>query len=64
MADEQTPSRYAVPLTDLEAGAHVPAEQQVASQQVDPPGTGPLSAEELDRQRLLGVLGDGRLRIG
>lgn len=57
MADD----RYRVPLDDLDA-VRVPVEQQVALEP-EPPHEGPLAAEELDRQRLLGITGAGRLRL-
>lgn len=52
---------YAVPLEDLER-VHVPADQQVTGRG-EPPPEGPLAAEELDRQRLLGITAAGRLRL-
>lgn len=53
--------RYRVPLDELDA-VHVPVEDQVTAAP-QPPAEGPLAAEELDRQRLLGVTGAGRLRL-
>ena len=61
--DAHTPpmtNPYAVPLDDLERDAHVPVDEQVTAQP-EPPATGPLEPEELDRLRLLGVTGAGRL---
>jgi hypothetical protein len=60
MADAQT-NPYAVPLADLEHDAHVPTEHQV-TEQGEPPAPSPLSEGELDRIRLLGITGAGRLR--
>jgi hypothetical protein len=54
-------SKYDVDIKDLEKSAHVPVEIQV-TEQAEPPPPGPMSAEELDRQRLLGVTAAGRLR--
>lgn len=54
--------RYSTTLADLERAVHVPVDQQV-TEQAEPPPPGPLSPEELDRQRLLGVTGVGRLRL-
>ncbi len=48
---------------DLERQAHVPFEQLV-TERPEPPAAGPLSAEEFDRQQLLGVTGAGRLHPG
>jgi hypothetical protein len=56
-------SKYEVSIGDLEKAAHVPIDEQV-TEQAEPPPTGPLSPEELDRQRLLGITGAGRLRVG
>lgn len=53
---------YDVTLDELERQAHVPREDQVEEQDVDPPHE-VVAAEELDRQRLLGITGAGRLRI-
>ena len=53
--------RYDVPLADLERSAHVPVEDQV-TEQAEPPAPMPIAEEELDRQRLLGITGAGRLR--
>ena len=58
----QSPSRYAGSLADLEASAQVPLEQQVTAQ-AEAPAEAPISAEELDRQRLLGITGAGRLDV-
>ena len=52
---------YAVPLEDLER-VHVPADQQVTGRG-EPPPDGPIAAEDLDRQRLLGTTAAGRLRL-
>jgi hypothetical protein len=54
-------SKYEVHVNDLEKSAHVPVEEQVM-EQPEPPSPGPMSTEELDRQRLLGITGAGRLR--
>jgi hypothetical protein len=54
--------KYEIGLDELEQSAHVPVSQQV-TEQAEPPGEGPMSAEELDRQRLLGITGAGRLRL-
>ena len=48
-------------LAELEASAQVPLEQQTTTQAEAPPEP-PLSTVEQDRQRLLGVVGNGRLR--
>src|SRR3954469_14518912 len=48
---------------DLEQLTHVPYDQLV-TEQAEPPPPGPLSAEEFDRQQLLGVTGAGRLHPG
>ena len=55
-------NRYDVSLDDLERSAHVPVDEQI-TEQPEPPAPGPLSDEELDRQRLLGVTAAGRLRL-
>jgi hypothetical protein len=52
---------YAVTLDQLESEAHVALEDQV-TEVADAPNPGPVPVEELDRARLLGVVGDGRLR--
>jgi hypothetical protein len=54
--------KYAMKLADLEKSAHVPVEEQV-TEQAEPPPPSPLEPEELDRQRLLGISGAGRLRV-
>ncbi|MDT7573228.1 MAG: hypothetical protein QOE05_3402 [Actinomycetota bacterium] len=54
-------SKYDVSIADLEKSAHVPVDEQV-TEQAEPPPPGPLSPEELDRQRLLGISAAGRLR--
>ena len=59
---EEPRSRYAGSLADLEDSVHVPVEAQV-SEQAEPPAEAPISAEELDRQRLLGITGAGRLNV-
>jgi hypothetical protein len=59
---EEPRSRYAESLADLENSVHVPVEAQV-SEQAEPPAEAPISAEELDRQRLLGITGAGRLNV-
>jgi hypothetical protein len=40
----------------------VPLDQQV-TELAEPPAEAPISAEELDRQRLLGITGAGRLNV-
>jgi hypothetical protein len=55
-------SRYAGTLADLEGSVHVPVEAQV-SELAEAPAEAPISAEELDRQRLLGITGAGRLKV-
>jgi len=58
MAD---PNRFKRSLADLEHEAHVPREQQVESQAVDPPRDY-MDPEDLDRRRLLAdPAGAGRL---
>jgi len=52
---------YSMTLADLEGSVRVPADQQVIELS-EPPPPGPLSPKELDRQRLLGITGAGRLR--
>ena len=59
---EQRANKYAVPAGDLEKSAHV-AQEDMVTEQGEPPPPAPLSDEELDRQRLLGVTGAGRLRL-
>ena len=59
---EEPRSRYGGSLADLEDSVHVPVEAQV-SEQAEPPAEAPISAEELDRQRLLGITGAGRLNV-
>ena len=49
----QSRSRYAGSLADLENSVHVPADAQV-SEQAEALAEAPISAVELDRQRLLG----------
>ena len=60
---EHSRSKYAGSLADLENSVHVPADAQV-SEQAEPPAEAPISAAELDRQRLLGITGAGRLNVG
>ena len=60
---EQSRNRYAGSLADLENSVHVPADAQV-SEQAEAPAEAPISAAELDRQRLLGITGAGRLNVG
>ena len=60
---EQSRSRYAGSLADLENSVHVPVDAQV-SEQAEAPADSPISAAELDRQRLLGITGAGRLNVG
>jgi hypothetical protein len=62
MAVVRRASRYGGSLDDLEASAHVPLDQQV-TELAEPPAEAPISAEELDRQRLLGITGAGRLNV-
>ncbi len=59
--DNSPAGKYAVTLEDLERTAHIPADQQV-TEQAEPPASAPIAAEELDRQRLLGITSTGRLR--
>jgi hypothetical protein len=54
-------SRFHVPIEELEASAHVAEEDQVVAVP-EPPGEGPLAAEELNRARALSPTGDFRLR--
>lgn len=60
-----SPSRdntpYAVPIDALEKSAHVPLGEQV-TEQGEPPPPPPIGTDEVDRQRLLGITGAGRLR--
>ncbi len=56
-----TPNRYSVSLSELERTVRVPVDEQVF-ERAEPPPPAPISAEELDRQRLLGITGAGRLR--
>ena len=49
---------YRVPLDRL--ATRVPLDDQV-TEQPEPPGEAPIAAEELDRQRLLGITGAGTL---
>ena len=60
---EQSRTRYAGSLADLEHSVHVAADAQV-SEQAEAPAEAPISAAELDRQRLLGITGAGRLNVG
>ena len=53
-------SRYAKSLEDLERGVHVPVEDQVVTQPTDSPHEA-MDPEDLDRLRLLGTTGAGRL---
>jgi hypothetical protein len=53
--------KYDIGLDELEKSAHVPVDEQV-TEQPEPPAPGPMSEEELDRQRLLGLTAAGRLR--
>ena len=62
MTVDGTTSRYGGSLADLESSAHVPLEQQV-TELAEPPAEAPISAEEQDRQRLLGITGAGRLKV-
>lgn len=59
---EARSSRYTVSMDELERGVHVPLDEQVSAQP-EPPAVGPMIAEELDRQRLLGITGAGVLRL-
>ncbi len=63
MTADRVRGRFAGSLADLEASAHVPADAQV-TELGGPPAEAPISAEELDRQRLLGITGAGRLHLG
>ena len=53
---------YAIALDELERSVRVPLDSQV-TEQGEPPPPGPLSPQELDRQRLLGISGAGRLAL-
>ena len=59
---EEPRSRFGGSLADLEDSVHVPVEAQV-SEQAAAPAEAPFSAEELDRRRLLGITGAGRLNV-
>lgn len=63
MTGDREPNLYAISLTALERSAHVPVEEQI-SEQAEPASPAPVSPAELDRQRLLGITGAGRLRLG
>lgn len=58
---EPDKAKYSKTLAEFERSIHVPANQQV-TEQAEPPPPGPMASEELDRQRLLGITGAGRLR--
>ena len=49
-------------LAELERSAHVPVEEQVVEQETTPPHDA-MAPEDLDRARLLGVTGAGRLKV-
>lgn len=53
---------YRVPLDELEDQARVPRDEQVEEQPTDEPGEY-VAAEDLDRARLLGITGAGRLHV-
>jgi hypothetical protein len=53
-------NRYAKSLEELERGVRVPVEEQVTEQPVETPHDA-MEPEELDRLRLLGITGAGRL---
>jgi hypothetical protein len=53
-------ARYDVPLEQLEK-VHVPMDELI-TEQGEPPPPLPIAQEELDRQRLLGITGAGRLK--
>lgn len=55
-------AKYDVTLVQLERSAHVPREHQVEGEPTHPPRQY-LAPEELDRQRLLGVLAADRLAV-
>jgi hypothetical protein len=48
-------------VSELEKSAHV-AQEDMVTEQGEPPSPSPLPEEELDRQRLLGITAAGRLR--
>lgn len=60
---ESSENGYAVDLDELEDGVRVPPSEQTTLQSA-PPAEAPLAAEELDRNRLLGIEAAGRLRHG
>lgn len=61
MSEATDPGRYSISLSELEQDVHVPLDQQV-TEQAEPPPPAPIPPEELDRLRLLGITGAGRLR--
>ena len=61
MSDVAHKRDYAVTLAELEAGSRVAAEDMV-TEQAEPPPPDALAPEELDRLRLLGITGAGRLK--
>jgi len=52
-------NRFATSLEALEAGVHVPVEEQTTEAAEAPPGA-PVEPSELNRLRLMSILGDGR----
>jgi hypothetical protein len=56
-------TKYEVTLAELERSAHVPRDEQVEGEPTHAPRQY-LAPEELDRQRLLGVVAAGRLSVG
>lgn len=61
MSGATKPGKYSISLSELERAVHVPLDEQV-TEQAEPPPPAPMPPEELDRQRLLGITGAGRLR--
>jgi len=54
--DETRANKYSTSIDDLERSVHVPVDQQI-SEQADAPADAPITAYELERQRLLGITG-------
>lgn len=55
----QQPSRFATSLEALEASAHIPVDQQTTDIG-EAPNDPPVDRAELNRLKLLGIVGDGR----
>ena len=55
------PSKCEGKVADLEGREHVPLEDH-PTEQAEPPPPSALEPEELDRRRLLGITGAGRLK--